>query len=212
VTLAIRARAAASLAFAAGIALCTTGTTPIAHADPFGGPAPPSSRCVPIRPAPFDYNVDLENVAQQFARNDSYVKNVTWPGYTGDNIQLLDGYGDPQSAAIDGLMSGAWGFVSDCRYKDYGVGFVRVGERDTVSLALGQGLPFAKFATGGGERRRVGRSARHRSGSRERRRVDARNDCRTARRSPWTHRVITAGARSSRGRLRSDGAMCSRRT
>ena len=75
-----------------------------------------------------NYNIDLENAAQQFARNDTSVKNIKWPGYAGGNIQLLDGYGDPQSAAINGLMSGAGGFVRDCRYKDYVVGFVRVGE------------------------------------------------------------------------------------
>jgi hypothetical protein len=142
-------RASAALVFAAGVCMLSTiATTPVAHSDPLDGPraavekARAQSTC-----APLNYNIDLENAAQQFARNDKTVKNIKWPGYAGGNIQLLDGNGDPQSAAIDGLMSGAGGFVRDCRYKDYGVGFVRVGERDTVALALGEGLSYQKFAT-----------------------------------------------------------------
>jgi hypothetical protein len=139
----------AKLASATGICLlCTTLAMPIARADPLDGPrgavqkARADSTCGPL-----NYNVDLENAAQQFARNDNNASELQWPGYTGGDIRLFDGYGDPQSAAIDGMLSGAGGFVRDCRFKDYGVGFVRVGERDTVSLALGEGLAFPKSAT-----------------------------------------------------------------
>jgi hypothetical protein len=116
---------------------------PTAHADPLDGPrgavekARADSTCPPL-----NYNVDLENAAQQFARvRDD--KKVTWPGYTGGNIQMGYGTGDPQSAAIDGMMSGMGGMIRDCRYKDYGVGFYRDGgaEIDYVSLALGEGKP-----------------------------------------------------------------------
>jgi hypothetical protein len=123
--------------------LSGTVAAPIAHADPLDGPRAAvekvraDSTCPPL-----NYNVDLENAAQQFARvRDD--KNVTWPGYTGGNIQMGYGYGDPQSAAIDGMMSGEGGMIRDCRYKDYGVGFYRDGgaEIDYVSIALGEAKP-----------------------------------------------------------------------
>jgi hypothetical protein len=133
---------------ASGVCVLLMVVAPLAHADPLDGPrnavqkARADSTC-----APLNYNVDLEQAAQEFARNDKNASALQWPGYTGGDIQVFDGYGDPQSAAIDGMLSGAGGFVRDCRFKDYGVGFVRVGERDTVSLALGQGLTFPTSAT-----------------------------------------------------------------
>jgi hypothetical protein len=145
-----RASVSVVLAAAATIVVCAlsaTMATPVAQADPLDGPrnaiehARADSTCSAL-----NYNVDLENAAQQYARKKD-TKLVSWPGYTGGNIQLFYGTGDPQSAAIDGLLSGAGGFVRDCRYKDYGVGFVRVGDFDVVSLALGEGVPVAKSAT-----------------------------------------------------------------
>jgi hypothetical protein len=129
-------------AFVASLVSATV-AAPIALADPLDGPRNAVEKARADSTCPkLNYNVDLENAAQQFARvRDD--KLVTWPGYTGGNIQMGYGTGDPQSAAIDGMMSGMGGMIRDCRYKDYGVGFYRDGgaEIDYVSIALGEAKP-----------------------------------------------------------------------
>ncbi|HEY9304264.1 MAG TPA: hypothetical protein VIO95_08245 [Mycobacterium sp.] len=120
---------------------------PNAHADPLDGPrtaverARADSTCPPL-----NYKVDLEDVAQKYAR-DRKASRGDNPGP--GQVVAYYGSGDPQSKAIDEMMTGgAAGAIRDCRYTDYGVGFVRYEsmELDFVSVVLGPGGPPAPAA------------------------------------------------------------------
>lgn len=144
-----RTRANASVAITTALAsvcaLSGTVATPIAHADPLDGPrsaverARADSTCPPL-----NYRVDLENMAQQYARDRRISKVPTATDYRPGVVDMAYGSGDPQSKAIDNMMAGgAGGGIRDCKYKDYGVGFIRYDsvELDFVSIALGIPAP-----------------------------------------------------------------------
>jgi hypothetical protein len=142
-----RTRASASVAITTAVAsvcaLSGTVATPSAHADPLDGPrsaverARADSNCPPL-----NYKVELENMAQQYAR-DRRVSKIHGD-YSEGVADMAYGSGDPQSKAIDEMMAhGAAGGIRDCKYKDYGVGFFRYEQpaEDFVSIALGIPAP-----------------------------------------------------------------------
>lgn len=127
---------------AAATVLASVCAMPIAHADPLDGPrtaverARADSTCPPL-----NYNVDLEDLAQQWAR-DTPVSDLHHTAYHPGQIQPFKGWGDPQSKAIDEAMeAGAAGAIRDCRFKDYGVGFVRYENVSTDYVAIVLGIP-----------------------------------------------------------------------
>jgi hypothetical protein len=134
-----RTRAFASLAIAT--ALASVGSTlamPIAHADPLD----------PIRGAvngvraqstcgPLNYSVELEGEAQAYAGNT--LPGVPAAGQYKGSVYKAKGQDDPEAAAINAAIGEAAASIKDCKYKDFGVGFVRneAREDDTVGIALG---------------------------------------------------------------------------
>jgi hypothetical protein len=113
---------------------------PIANADPILVPiqnAVEGMRGGSACPA-LTYRGDLEGAAQGYARGGKIAAN----GYPG----TVHGYkadGDPTSDATDKMVSTAAGGISDCKYKDFGVGMLRTGDTSTVTVALGAPTPAA---------------------------------------------------------------------
>ena len=136
------ARATAALALAtalagAGALLSGILATPIAHADPLDAIRSAVNGARSGSPCPaLTYNGDLEYEAQLVANDQG---STTAPRYEG-NFSRFWGTGDPQSEAINSAMSRARPKISDCKYKDLGVGFVRheESEIDVVAIVLGE--------------------------------------------------------------------------
>lgn len=80
---------------------------------------------------------DLDNAAQQYATTEK--APVQLAGYAGTVVAFL-GSGDPYAKAADSAMGKAKGAVHDCKYNDFGVGFIRHEDRsvDVVTIVLGQ--------------------------------------------------------------------------
>src|SRR5882757_7321892 len=127
-TVMTRTRASASLAIATavvGSALPLTLTTPIAHGDDPLGPirgaangARAQSPCGAL-----NYSIALEGEAQADAGN--RLPGVPPAGtYNGSIVRFFD-YGDPEADAINKVIGLATAAINDCKYKDYGVGFLR---------------------------------------------------------------------------------------
>ncbi|WP_156673459.1 MULTISPECIES: hypothetical protein [unclassified Mycobacterium] len=83
---------------------------------------------------------DLDNAAQQYANTEK--TPVQSGGYRGAVVAFL-GSGDPYAKAADSAMAKAKGAVHDCKYTDYGVGFIRHEDRsvDVVTIVLGAENP-----------------------------------------------------------------------
>lgn len=135
------ARATASLAIATALAgvgaLSGILATPIAHADPLDAIRSAVNGARSGSPCPaLTYNGHLEYEAQLVANDQG---STTAPLYKGDFARFW-GTGDPQSQAINGAMSRAQPSISNCKYKDFGVGFVRHedSEVDVVAIVLGE--------------------------------------------------------------------------
>ena len=94
-----------------------------------------------------DYNVDLEATAQKYARTEKLEDGLA-SAFKG-TVVPFKGSGDPQAAATtSAYASGAGPAISDCKWTDVGVGFVRYeeGQRpdldgdeiDVVTIVFGQ--------------------------------------------------------------------------
>ena len=94
-----------------------------------------------------DYNVDLEATAQKYARTEKLEDGLA-SAFKG-TVVPFKGSGDPQAAATTfAYASGAGPAISDCKWTDVGVGFVRYeeGQRpdldgdeiDVVTIVFGQ--------------------------------------------------------------------------
>ncbi|MDA2891547.1 hypothetical protein PDG61_11545 [Mycolicibacterium sp. BiH015] len=86
---------------------------------------------------PLNYSIDLEGDAQAKIgnRNPGVPPGGRYAGFSNTG----DVNADPTSKAIDRLMVKMGGAIADCRYKDFGVGFLRAGnDTSWVSLALGE--------------------------------------------------------------------------
>lgn len=84
------------------------------------------------------YSAELENGAQQLARqslgSDRVNPKINYSGH----VLRLTGFGDPESAVIDAMINGNAGpLIRNCDLTEYGVGFFRVDERDAVSMMFG---------------------------------------------------------------------------
>ena len=82
-----------------------------------------------------NYRADLEGAAQGYARGGKISAN----GYPG-TVKGFKSTGDPQAEAINNLLGDMSSYQFEplnCTYLDFGVGFLRVGETDTVTMALG---------------------------------------------------------------------------
>jgi hypothetical protein len=138
------ARATALLAIATALAgvgaLSGALATPIAHADPLDAIRSAVNGARSGSPCPaLTYNGHLEYEAQLVANDQG---STTAPLYDGDFTRIW-GKGDPQSEAIDAAMSRARPKISDCTFKDFGVGFVRHDESEIDVVAIVLGKPAA---------------------------------------------------------------------
>jgi hypothetical protein len=112
---------------------------PIAHADDALAPIKDvvngnrNGKCDPLK-----YSSALEGAAQAYARSEKK-KDIDELGYDGTAIGFL-GSGDPQAQAIHSAYTrGASAAIVDCRYEEFGVGFVRYDDRevDVVTMVFG---------------------------------------------------------------------------
>lgn len=128
---------ASATLFAATYALSGVVAVPIAHANPLDA----------IRAAvngargacgPLNYNIDLEGNAQAVAGNKS--PGVPPPGRYSGKTAEGNMIGDPTSEAIEELVNSMRPLITNCNYKDFGVGMRRNDAREysVVSLALGE--------------------------------------------------------------------------
>ncbi|MET0451036.1 MAG: hypothetical protein ABW137_04310 [Mycobacterium sp.] len=114
--------------------------TPIADAD---DPLAPIRAAVngdrsQTRCPAYTYSRVLEDAAQAWARGGAYGVPGGPGGY--DKTQVASGSGDPQAAAINAAYrDGAGGWISNCDYTEFGVGFVRDegAENDVVAIVFG---------------------------------------------------------------------------
>lgn len=94
-----------------------------------------NSRCPAL-----NYNGVLAEVAQQYANSELLSNSAPFDyQYAGETSASL-GSGDPQSAAINSAYrNGAGREISQCRFTDFGVGFVRHEKRsvDVVTIIFG---------------------------------------------------------------------------
>jgi hypothetical protein len=140
-----RTRASTSLAIATaltGSALSLTLAAPIAHADPVLQPIIGTVQGDRGNtPCPqFNYSGDLEAAAQAYARSENMSDYITVGNYKGTRAGFL-GSGDPQAAAINSAYTrGAGNAISNCSFRDFGVGFVRHEDRsvDVVTIVFGE--------------------------------------------------------------------------
>ena len=140
----VRAIAASAVKLLAGALIATA-----AHADDplapivntLQGDRKKTCGDVPNGPATaqsFVYDKQLEAVAQAYARSGDAPPSP--PGYL--RTRYFKGRGDPQARAINSAYrAGAGQAISDCTIKHFGVGFVRNGERDVVTVAFGITAP-----------------------------------------------------------------------
>lgn len=130
---------ASATLFAATWAVSGVTVAPVAHASPLDGiraavnAARSGSPCPPL-----NYNIDLEGNAQALIGNRSpgVPPSGRYNGKTAEN----DAQEDPTSAAISVLVDKMRPLITNCSYKDFGVGMVRNDDREfsVVSLALGE--------------------------------------------------------------------------
>ncbi|VEG51390.1 Uncharacterised protein [Mycolicibacterium aurum] len=130
---------ASATLFAATWAVSGVTVAPVAHASPLDGiraavnAARSGSPCPPL-----NYNIDLEGNAQALVGNRSpgVPPSGRYNGKTAEN----DAQEDPTSAAISVLVDKMRPLITNCSYKDFGVGMVRNDDREfsVVSLALGE--------------------------------------------------------------------------
>jgi hypothetical protein len=139
-----RTRASAPRVLASAVAgvcaLSAAVTAPIAHADPLdniaarvNGTRASNGDCAPLHPDNRLYDnaeayADTED--HDYTHNDNYKSTV---GFLGS--------GDPQSKAIDSAyFKNAGVAIRDCKYTDFGVGFIRYDSRsvDVVTIVLGE--------------------------------------------------------------------------
>jgi hypothetical protein len=112
---------------------------PVAQASPLDGiraavnAARSGSPCGPL-----NYNIDLEGNAQALVGNRSpgVPPSGRYNGKTAENSAQED----PTSKAIEVLVNMMRPLITNCSYKDFGVGMVRNDDREfsVVSLALGE--------------------------------------------------------------------------
>jgi hypothetical protein len=135
-----RTRPSASLVIATaftGAALSLTLVVPIARADSLDSiRAAVNNKRSGTPCAALNYNIDLEGEAQHSAGND--LPGVPPAGNYKGQIYQTNNTGDPISQATERMIRNADGALNDCKYKDFGVGFVRRNDSyDIVSIALG---------------------------------------------------------------------------
>ncbi|CAN5414165.1 hypothetical protein BH11ACT6_BH11ACT6_09370 [soil metagenome] len=136
------ARTPISAAAVAAFVLAGALAMPAAHADDPLAPIRASvnqERAGTVCPA-LTYSGALEAAAQALVRapgKDAF--QVT--GYDGTTVKTW-GFGDPQAEAISATYgNGAWQSISNCAFSDFGVGFIRNGEEDTVGIVFGAPRP-----------------------------------------------------------------------
>lgn len=131
------ALAIATTLVSAGALTSAVVAPPLARADPLDAirSAVNSARSGSPCPA-LTYNYEMEDEAQLYAREQGTTTPIDYIG----KWDTFRATGDPQSEAIDRVMGTVGPKLSDCEYKDYGVGFVRYDneEIDVVAVALGK--------------------------------------------------------------------------
>jgi hypothetical protein len=124
----------------AGSVLSLTMAAPIAHGDDPLDPiraAVNNARSATPCPA-LNYSIELEGEAQASIHNSS--PGVPPAGRYKGSVAIPQGSGDPESKAIDDAVGRASPIIRDCTRKDFGVGFVRIDQRnppDEVAIAFG---------------------------------------------------------------------------
>ena len=135
-------RAAATLALATALTgVAGSLAIPAAHADTLDDiRAAVNGMRAGSTCGPLNYNFDLEGEAQAFLGNTA--STAPRGGYKGTFFRAMVGQ-DPASRSISELVSDKAGAIKDCRYKDFGVGFLRDEEDEwsNVSIALGEPTP-----------------------------------------------------------------------
>lgn len=130
---------ASSALFAATCAVSGVVFAPVAQASPLDGiraavnAARSGSPCGPL-----NYNIDLEGNAQAMIGNRA--PGVPPAGRYNGKTAEGDSQEDPTSEAIRVLIDKMRPLITNCNYKDFGVGMVRNDDREysVVSLALGE--------------------------------------------------------------------------
>ncbi len=130
---------ASATLFTGALALSGAAAAPIANASPLDAiraavnAARSGSPCGAL-----NYNIDLEGNAQRSLGNNSpgVPPSGRYVGKTAEN----DAQGDPTSEAIAALIALMRPLITNCSYKDFGVGMTRNDDQgfSAVSLALGE--------------------------------------------------------------------------
>ncbi|ADT97250.1 hypothetical protein Mspyr1_05410 [Mycolicibacterium gilvum Spyr1] len=130
--------ASSATLFVAAVALSGV-TAPTAQASPLDGIRAAVNAARSASPCgPLNYNIDLEGNAQAMVGNRS--PGVPPAGRYNGKTAEGDSQEDPTSEAIRVLIDKMRPLITNCAYKDFGVGMVRNDDREfsVVSLALGE--------------------------------------------------------------------------
>ncbi|ANE82471.1 hypothetical protein A7U43_27280 [Mycobacterium adipatum] len=129
-------RTTVSIAFATLFA-ATWAAAPVAYASPLDGIRAAVNAMRSESPCgALNYNIDLEGNAQAMVGNTS--PGVPPGGRYNGMTATTEEYGDPTADAIAGLINKIRPLISNCSYKDYGVGMSRWNDESRVSVSLGE--------------------------------------------------------------------------